>query len=371
MMRVLLLTGLMATSIACDVAPNPIGIAASAQGGADAGGGEGGTELGGRGGAGGHGGHGGEGGAGVPPCADPGVLAIQLSPPATLSETGLFEDTAGDVIADHVRTFTPRYPLWSDGSTKRRFIYLPPACVVDTTDMDNWQFPVGMRVWKEFSVGAQRIETRLIHRYGEGPSDYWYAAYLWDAGMTEAHHVPEGVADALGTDHDVPNATQCVQCHAGSPAVLLGFEAFQLSHALGGETMASLSAAGTLSTPAPAGFAVPGNANEQAALGYMHGNCSGCHNPSQVPLLPLSFKLLTRHTAVADTALYQDCVGQPTLATYGPTLQQCVVPGAPSESVLRHRMAERMENVQMPPFATEQPDVAAIAAIDVWITALP
>ena len=163
------------------------------------------------------------GAGGVAPCTDPGVLPIEMTPPAVLSATGLYDDISQDSIAAHARPFAPQYELWSDGAGKRRWIYLPPGCPIDTSDMDSWVLPVGTRLWKEFSVGATRIETRLIHRYGEGPSDFWYASYAWDAGLTEAQHVPVGVPDAMGTTHDIPGEGQCFQCHAGSPAVALGF----------------------------------------------------------------------------------------------------------------------------------------------------
>ena len=47
--------------------------------------------------------------------------------PQRLSETGLYvEGAVTTVRADHF-AFSPQYPLWSDGTSKRRWIYLPPG----------------------------------------------------------------------------------------------------------------------------------------------------------------------------------------------------------------------------------------------------
>jgi hypothetical protein len=72
--------------------------------------------------------------AGVDPCA-----VAEFEPPTLLSETGLYADAAADVLADGVRPFEPKYALWSDGSVKRRWVYIPPCSQIDTTDPDYWQ----------------------------------------------------------------------------------------------------------------------------------------------------------------------------------------------------------------------------------------
>src|ERR1043165_6412078 len=57
-------------------------------------------------------------------------------------------------------SFSPQYPLWSDGAHKRRWIYLPPGTAIDASRLDAWEFPIGTRLWKEFSLGGP-IETRF------------------------------------------------------------------------------------------------------------------------------------------------------------------------------------------------------------------
>ena len=223
------------------------------------------------------------------PCLD--TLAATPTAPPSLSETGLHADVAVHAIAAHAEAYTPSYPLWSDDAAKSRWMYLPECAQIDTADMDEWSFPVGTRAWKEFSLDGKRLETRLVHRYGSGANDFLYATYAWNEDESEAVLVTGGVEDARRTEHDIPPVSACGSCHGGvagtggTPARYLGFSAIQLSHAGPGLTMATLSAEGALTTPAPAGFAVPGTPIERDALGYLHANCGNCHNDTAVAAL--------------------------------------------------------------------------------------
>ena len=60
--------------------------------------------------------------------------------PVDLADTGAFD--AGN------RSFAPQYPLWSDGMSKQRAIYLPPGTTIDAADPNDWNFPVGTKFWK-------------------------------------------------------------------------------------------------------------------------------------------------------------------------------------------------------------------------------
>jgi hypothetical protein len=55
------------------------------------------------------------------PPVEPTLLAAA---PSALSETGLYDDIANDVIAADVVPFAPQFELWSDGAAKRRWIRL-------------------------------------------------------------------------------------------------------------------------------------------------------------------------------------------------------------------------------------------------------
>src|SRR5262245_34515069 len=78
--------------------------------------------------------------------------------PVHLADTGLFTPGSLDVVAAANRPFSPQYPLWTDGATKRRWVYLPEGGTIDASDIRRWEFPVGTRFWKEFSFAGRRVE---------------------------------------------------------------------------------------------------------------------------------------------------------------------------------------------------------------------
>jgi hypothetical protein len=310
--------------------------------------------------------------------ADVSVDADPLDP-MTLEETGLYQDFQNEVLADGVRSFTPRWHLWSDAATKRRWIQLPDD--IDSSDMDYWTYPVGTKAWKEFTRGDTRVETRLLWKQDE---DTWFMrAFVWNEAQTQAFASLDGVDDANGTDHDVPAPEDCEKCHERMPDVLLGFTALQLDYdAPAGEVdMEELVTGGELSTPItmtdpdyyfpmpadPDGTIVP-------ALGYLHGNCGGCHHPqSDVhDVVGLELRMTTAFTGDwADTPAYQTAVGADTeLTPIEAGLTVIVNPGDPAGSIVHERMNRRGQ-YQMPPLGTEDVDTDGLTAVDAWITDLP
>ena len=93
----------------------------------------------------------------------------------TLLDTCLCEGPACDVVQSGIKAYEPQFELYSDGATKRRWIWLPPDTKIDSSDMDFWQFPVGTKLWKEFSWGRS-VETRFLE---VTPQGWRYAAYQW------------------------------------------------------------------------------------------------------------------------------------------------------------------------------------------------
>ena len=95
--------------------------------------------------------------------------------PQQLSGTGFPIEGARAPALD-LLSFTPQYPLWSDGAQKRRWLYLPPGSFIDASRPDAWEFPRGTRLWKEFAYGGRRVETRYIERLADG--SWRFAAYV-------------------------------------------------------------------------------------------------------------------------------------------------------------------------------------------------
>ncbi len=313
--------------------------------------------------------------------------------PLLLSQTGLFAGIASDgglAIAAGIESYQPKYPLWSDGADKQRWVYVPPGTTIDTRNPDHWSFPVGTKFWKEFALAGQRIETRLVWRFGPGAGDFLYAAYHWqlaaDGGpATDAVAVSPrsivGVQDANGTSHDIPPVTDCVRCHGREPEHVLGFGAIQLSHSLPGLTLSQVNAKGWTSPPLADDYPIPGTTLEQDALGYLHGNCGNCHNdvPGLVGPPYMNLRVFVGTATVQDSNAFLTAVNQPVtrFVSNSPKITYRIAGGDPGTSCVWFRMSVRsgVNNVidarQMPPLASEEVDDAGLSTIGTWIATLP
>ena len=304
---------------------------------------------------------------------------------------GLYVDLAGKRVVDGTLSFTPGVELWSDGAEKERFIQLPPGATIDTSDMDEWVFPVGTRLWKEFKVAGKRIETRLFEKTADG---WQHATYRWDEAETEATRDEDGDTVQLPgrTPYEVPKREDCEFCHAGRREPVLGFEAVSLGLASAkGVTLASLASAGRLSAPPPASvLAIPDDGTGLAApaLGWLHANCGHCHNESpNAGAVGSSLRMLVRASELSAGGGVASARDLATWATGVCRLSErdqpeggkylYVAPGAPASSLLAILLGSRaepgMESIvtQMPPVLTHQVDVAGKKLVDDWIGALP
>jgi hypothetical protein len=307
--------------------------------------------------------------------------------PATLQETGLCSDPACATIASDVRLYAPRFELYSDGATKRRWIYLPAGEQIDTTDMNHWVFPVGTKLWKEFTRDGVRVETRLVMKVlpDDNMAGAWIMlTYGWNTAQDAAILVGTGGEEnANGTMHDIPSRQGCRDCHNGvRPTRVLGFGAVSLDFDAPADSvdLADLVEWGLLSAP-PAGaaspfFPLPGTQVDEAALGYLHANCGHCHNPSNPNnAVPLNLRLRTEASAratVAATPAYQTTVNQTgsPFVEDGTTYTTIVVPNMPDQSILSRRMLSTNLGVKMPRLGTEVADPDGQTKLRAWINSL-
>ena len=330
--------------------------------------------------------------------AQQGARAVLLSEtadvPRRLAETGLYADGILGTIHPRNRAFVPQYPLWSDGLSKSRWVYVPPATDIDARDEHAWEFPVGTKFWKEFSLAGRRIETRLLWKASDAR---WVAVtYLWNEEGSEAVLAPEAGVLAVveagpGRWFSIPSRNDCTACHGTKPTSPLGFNALQLSpdrdpNAVHGEplaadalTLTELVQAGLLRgargdlaanpprirTSTPAGRAV---------LGYLAANCGMCHNGSG-EIAAMGPVLRHRELVEDGDAVVRRLIDQRTRwqlpgATDGDTV--LVSPGAPNRSALLARMRSRSPSSQMPPLGTAVRDQEAVDLVTRWIaTELP
>jgi hypothetical protein len=315
--------------------------------------------------------------------------------PRSLRETGLHAPGSTTELRADIVAFSPQYPLWSDGAEKRRWLFLPPGSFIDASQPDEWVFPPGTKLWKEFAHEGRPVETRYIERRPDG--SWRFATYVWNEAGDEATLAPaEGIAAlpvraAPEGRYAVPSREDCLACHGSTSVPVLGVSALQLSPerdplAPGGRPrragevdLRSLVARGwlrglpatLLERPPAIAAATP---VERAALGYLHGNCGHCHNTSD-------FRVPRRLT-LAQRAADPDAARQEVLRSvvnaasrYRPpgtdSHALVVSTGSPEHSVLAVRMQSRNPRSQMPPLGTSIPDPGGLALIQRWIANLP
>ena len=291
---------------------------------------------------------------------------------------------SADVLA-----FSPQYPLWSDGATKRRWIWLPPGTSIDATRPDAWDFPRGTKLWKEFSHG-RALETRFIERGADGN---WRFAQLrvdrrWQDARARARRpafarLPAPIApgrallDSRARTIAAP-ATRARRCRCSAsarcssrptairwrrtPTTRRGIRSADAggarpAGAISRRTCWRSRRASRRRSPA-----------ERAALGYLHGNCGNCHN-DEGPLAVLEMTLAQRvaapagcRAALASSACRASSARRARRRT--PRASRPVDLGA---SVIALRMRSRDPLQQMPPLGTRPSTPRRLTLIARWI----
>jgi hypothetical protein len=317
-------------------------------------------------------------GLGVSCAADAGGALSSTGNPLLLACTGLYANWATRTLAPGVVAYDPGLHLWADGAAKARYVYLPPGTKIDTTNMDEWTFPVGTKLWKEFTLDGLKVETRLIHKTASG---WIWTTYQWSKDQTTAVELTTGATGVNGTPYEIPDHGHCLTCHAGRLDFVLGFEAIGLSTPTAtGLRMSELVDGGWLTSPPASPLVIPGDATAIAALGWLHANCgNACHSQSEYALandtgfwMRLSASGLA---TVQGTTTYQ--TGVNVEATFkepdGGRIQR-IAPGEPDASCVIFRDGYRdvgSEGIQMPPIDTHVVDTADLKAVSTWIASLP
>ena len=312
------------------------------------------------------------------------------SPTGSLRDSGLYADFSERRVGPRHLTYAPQYPLWSDGAVKRRWVQLPPGHSIDASDPDQWEFPIGTKVWKEFAFDGRPVETRLIERLADG--DWSFASYVWNADLTDALLAPaeglRGVCEVRpGVWHDIPGVLDCRACHVTDRVEILGFSALQLSterdpgdpHA---EAVAPdmvdvlmLIEDGVIRPYPPQLAERPPRVGacspiERAALGYLHSNCGNCHSAkSSLNSLGLILRHSVALAAAREPALRTavDQIGRYRIPSAAATGAYYIRPGDPTHSAILVRMDTRDPVQQMPPLGTKIVDAKAVELIRRWI----
>ena len=296
--------------------------------------------------------------------------------PATLAEFGFFDDGAAQRPTAGVTPYRLNTPLWSDGSEKLRFLYLPPGTKAKANGEALLDLPVGAALFKTFAFPGKRgrrlIETRVLLHRAEG----WVALpYQWNAAQTEARLVLGGARVAATTpqgaaiSYSIPNKNQCKECHGLSGAVIpIGPKPRNLSPAW----LAAQVKAGRLDRSPAVAMRLPvweDRARAPAtpvARAYLDANCGHCHNPGG----SASNSGLDLRWEQNDPALL-GIRKRPVAAGRGAgTHEFDIVPGDPDRSILTYRMASLEGGVAMPELGKATIDAEGVKAVRAWISGM-
>ncbi|MBN9161625.1 MAG: hypothetical protein BGO98_21410 [Myxococcales bacterium 68-20] len=307
--------------------------------------------------------------------------------------TGLYSSFADKTVATDVKPYKPGLEFWSDGAEKQRWVHLPAGSKIDIADWNEWVYPPGTKLWKEFKIGGKRIETRFFTKL---PDNSWaHTAYRWNADETDAVRKDGGeTIDGIGLDggpYEIPSTGQCDQCHMGRKDQVLGFDAVSLGLATAtGQTLEKLAAEGALSKAPPATtLAFPGSPVASAAVGWVHTNCGACHNANTNASAGFKSHFLVRATDLApadggapatleelDVWTQSYCVdtfrADPDGGAY-----KYIRGGSPERSLMSVLAGSRVPagdlptaGAQMPPIVSRAVDQEGVKLLDDWIATL-
>jgi len=338
--------------------------------------------------------------------------------PHALSAWRVFERQGNRLILNRGAVpYEVNSALFSDYAHKLRSVFVPPGTAI-RYGADAFEFPIGTVISKTFyypvaepasssraiSVAKQLapeeaatldlervrlLETRLLVKTRSG----WVALpYVWNDAQTEATFEPAGeafelelVADDARTPFTylVPDANQCASCHAADYRQQrlepIGIKARHLNrdypYASGVENQLTYWRRVGLLTNSPAPERAPRLARwdsqsvslDARARAYLDINCGHCH--SATAAANSSALRLDVHES---EPVHLGICKIPVASGRGSGLGAFdVVPGAPEESILLHRMRSTEPDVAMPELGRSLVHEEAVSLIEQWIAELP
>jgi parallel beta-helix repeat protein len=333
-----------------------------------------------------------------PPTDAPPVAMVYRAAPPLLSDWDLFEGNGRtQQPASGVVPYTLNTTLFSDYTSKYRFIRIPPGSSIRYASDGPLEFPEGTVIAKTFSYpvdmndpnqGEELLETRIeFLQQGE-----WYGySYRWNDAQTEAKLVlggSERETSWVHTDgqprtnhYEIPNANQCLGCHSvGKKYVPIGPTAANLDREFpypGGpqnqlEYLAQIEWLEGLPTaqdrtPLPVAEDPSTGSLDARARAWLHVNCAHCHSPQG-----------TARTSGLDLRLAQTDPAKlgfwkiPVAAGQGSGGHEYdIVPGHPEKSILLYRIESEDPSIRMPNVARSLVPTEAAELIRAWIAALP
>jgi hypothetical protein len=340
----------------------------------------------------------------APPDLETGLGGCNFAPDGGIADelrcAGLYSNWATRTIDPANRAYAPGYALWSDGAIKSRWINLPAGKKIDVSDLNEWTFPVGTKLWKEFALElngtVKKVETRLMVKSAIG--SWVLTTYVWDEAQTGATRLATGMKPWPGsagvsvagssttgyTGYEIPSAGQCTQCHNGRRDKVLGMEAILMAAPTAtGLTWTTLQAEGLLTSSnsnqdiLAAALQIPGGVIERDALGGLQANCGiCCHNKNAMPAagqlqLRVDIDNATQAAPATVAATLAYARGVNVASGFKPSggagNYYRFRPTDSSRSMIHYRPGQRESAAQMPPIDSHAVSDSLLGAIGGWI----
>ena len=322
------------------------------------------------------------------------AVEVYRAAPRNLSEYGLFVGNgATQQPAEGVVPYDLNTSLFSDYTSKRRFIRVPAGKQMEFREQGVFEFPVGTVIAKTFSyphdmrdpaAGEQLMETRIELKEQDG----WYGfSYIWNETQTEAKLALGGSERDVSWIHNdgqqrtstyqIPNANQCLNCHNESKKyVPIGPTATNLNREFdfltGKENQLEHMARLKVLRGKPSGEHIDRLASfddshsgtvDERARAWLAVNCAHCHSPTGTARTS-GLDLTRSQTDPAKYGVWKT----PVAAGHGSGGREYdIVPGKPDESILMFRLESEDPSIMMPNVARSLVPEEGVQLLRQWI----
>ncbi len=269
-------------------------------------------------------------------------------------------------------------PFYSEDTVyKERSFFLPDGETVFVANSGDWVFPEGSVIAKQFYLGDELFETRLLTRSSDGWAGW---SYRWDDELNDGVRVDISTSTTLsdGTAWIYPDRGQCLHCHTAPTNRTLGPETRQMNGAhyysesqRWSNQLDTLRAIGALRN-APTGDvstieAMPSPTDvdapiEDRAKAYLHTNCAQCHQPGGGGYGLADFRYST------PLASMNICNVSAWSSSFGNLDAALLVPGVKEDSLIYERLSRADAHAMHPYRATV--DVTGRDVVGAWIDSL-
>jgi len=312
------------------------------------------------------------------------VMLVSASAPSPVAVDLITGDTLPAKLSDYhffigakpnarVLGYTLNTPLFSDYTTKNRYVFVPAGQTARYTPDGVFEFPIGSAFIKSFGYGgAHPIETRVLLKRASG----WVALpYVWnidgsDAVLKRAGTRVDVAFDGKPHSYAVPNVNQCKECHAtGSDVTLIGPKARNLND---GVQLAAWVKAGLLDRAPADAPRVPRFDDDRAPLAlraraYLDVNCGHCHNPTGAASNS-GLNLTWGTTDPTALGIHKT----PVAAGRGSGGRYVAIqPGDPEASIMLYRLKSTEPGVAMPELGRSMVHAEGVKLLSDWIAAMP